>query len=104
METYEQQCTELEKLIRNGPGRDEESLKKVKALLREILANPWYNTYVSEKAGTVGEYFGMWFSVRRWNRNDGGDQVKSILYTDISKHEGACRTAFKAYKNRGTGQ
>lgn len=104
METYEQQCAELEKLIRNGPGRDEESLKKVKALLREILANPWYNTYVSEKAGAVGEYFEMWFSVRRWNRNDGGEQVKSILYADVSKLEGACRTAFNAYKNRGSGQ
>lgn len=100
MEAYEQQCAELEKLIRNGPGKDEESLKKVKALLREILANPWYNTYVSEKAGAVGEYFEMWFSVRRWNRNDGGEQVKSILYADISKLEGACSTAFNAYKNR----
>lgn len=100
MEGYERHCQELERLIGNGPGQDPDSLQKVKALLREVLANPWYNTYISEKAGAVEEYFGMWFSTRRWDRNDGGLAIKSFLYAAISNLEGACSTAFKAYKGK----
>jgi hypothetical protein len=104
METYEEQCNKLTDLVRNGPGQDLKSLNKVKAILREVLANPWYNTYVSEKAGSVSEYFKMWFSARRWNRNDGGEMVKHLLHMAIAKLEGSCRSAFNAYQERSRGQ
>src|ERR1700757_1761098 len=100
MEAYEEQCNKLTELVKYGPGQDPESLNKVKIILRDVLANPWYNTYISEKAGSVSEYFKMWFSARRWNRNDGGEMVKHILYVEISKLEGACRTAFNAYQGK----
>lgn len=83
-------CEELHKCIELGPGDNHLAFRRVKGLLERITADNRSNTYVREKALSVQESFGVWFSPRRWNNaRDGGNTAKQNIYTDIGKLENA---------------
>jgi hypothetical protein len=82
---------ELWELVKQGPGRNDSGLRRVRQIKTALLSEPGVNSYVREKVLSAAGWFDYWFTPRRWQQW-GEERMRGILNNDVYKIRLAIRS------------
>ena len=89
----EQLAEELWDLVNQGPGRNEEAMRRVRQIERAFSNDPNTPPYVREKVGSAESWFTYWLTPGRW-KPWGLEKMRTILQGDIYVAQSVIRSGW----------
>jgi hypothetical protein len=89
-------CDELERIVGDDPGPDEDGVRRVEVIRRTLTRDPKATRYLDEKVGKAANLIsGYWLRARRWKRY-GADpsRLRALVGNAIAGVRRAIETAW----------